>query len=156
MVLEHLTSVSFITARTADCAALQMQRSCVMHERLLSSRSASTSAYQAADAKPHPLLPRHHKPVRFVAAAATQSPGRLVAKPAETERKESGNGPGRVFLSSTRAAAGQLWGVLKFFQAEEQAAMDSQTDSSVLGDTANRAEQVGTSLRQQSVHSLYT
>lgn len=60
----------------------------------------------------------------------------------EVESKEQGGGPGRVFLSSTRAAAGQLWGVLKFFQAEEEAAMSSSTDGNVLGDTAKRAEQV--------------
>ena len=75
-------------------------------------------------------------------AAATQSPTQPVTKSSEFERKDQGSGPGRVFLSSTRAAAGQLWGVLKFFQAEEQAAIDSQIDSNVLGDTANRAEQV--------------
>ena len=80
--------------------------------------------------------------MRVVVAAATQLPSEPVAKPSQIERKEQGSGPGRVFLSSTRAAAGQLWGVLKFFQAEEQAAIDSQIDSSVLGDTANRAEQV--------------
>lgn len=120
-----------------------MQHSLVMHERVLSNRHASTSASHAVDARPHSSIPRHHKPVRVVIAAATQSPTRPVVKASESERKESGSGPGRVFLSSTRAAAGQLFGVLKFFQAEEQAAIDAQTDSSVLGDTANRAEQVG-------------
>ena len=125
-----------------------MQNSLVMHERVLSNRHASTSASHAADARLHSFLPRHHRPARVVVAAATQSPTRPFVKASENEHKESSSGPGRVFLSSTRAAAGQLWGVLKFFQAEEQAAIDSQTDSSVLGDTARRAEQVGSTLRQ--------
>ena len=120
-----------------------MQHSLVMHERVLSNRHASTSASHAAHARPQFSLPPHHRPVRVVIAAATQSPSRPSVKPSESEPKESSSGPGRVFLSSTRAAAGQLWGVLKFFQAEEQAAIDSQTDSSVLGDTAKRADQVG-------------
>lgn len=85
------------------------------------------------------MLPRHHKPV--VVAAAAQAPTRPGTSPSDTKQRELGNTPGRVFLSSTRAAAGQLWGVLKFFQAEEQAAINSQTDDNVLGDTANRAEQ---------------
>ncbi|KAL0054462.1 hypothetical protein WJX82_009173 [Trebouxia sp. C0006] len=79
--------------------------------------------------------------MRVVAASATQAPAHSVAKVPDVETKEQGGGPGRIFLSSTRAAAGQLWGVLKFFQAEEEAAMTSGTDSNVLGDTAKRAEQ---------------
>ncbi|KAL3137117.1 hypothetical protein ABBQ32_006694 [Trebouxia sp. C0010 RCD-2024] len=116
-----------------------MQHSFAMHERVLSNWHASTSAPHAAKARTFPMLPRHHKPV--VVAAAAQAPTRPGASPSDTKQKELGNTPGRVFLSSTRAAAGQLWGVLKFFQAEEQAAIDSQTDNNVLGDTANRAEQ---------------
>ncbi|KAL0023962.1 hypothetical protein WJX77_003641 [Trebouxia sp. C0004] len=79
--------------------------------------------------------------MRAVAASATQAPAQSVAKVPAVETKEQGGGPGRVFLSSTRAAAGQLWGVLKFFQAEEEAAMNPGTDGNVLGDTAKRAEQ---------------
>lgn len=120
-----------------------MQHSVVMHERVLSNQHASTSASYTVDARPLRLIPRHRKPVRVVLAAATQSPVRPAAKPSETDQG-AGAGPGRVFLSSTRAAAGQLWGVLKFFQAEEQAALSPQTDAQVLGDTAKRAEQVGT------------
>ena len=80
--------------------------------------------------------------MRAVAASATQAPAHSVAKVPAVETKEQGGGPGRVFLSSTRAAAGQLWGVLKIFQAEEEAAMNPGTDGNVLGDTAQRAEQV--------------
>lgn len=141
--------MSFITTQRQLHGALhavKMQHSLVMHERVLSNRHASTSVSHAADARLHSSIPRHHKPVRVVIAAAAQSPTRPVVQASESERKELANGPGRVFLSSTRAAAGQLWGVLKFFQAEEQAAIDAQTDSSVLGDTANRAEQVGVRL----------
>ena len=94
------------------------------------------------------MLPRHHKRAPVVVAAAAQTPTRPVANPSDTKQKEQGNTPGRVFLSSTRAAAGQLWGVLKFFQAEEQAAISSQTDNNVLGDTAKRAEQANIDLSQ--------
>ncbi len=95
------------------------------------------------------MIPRHHKHKPVVVAAAAQSATRPAANPSETKQKNQGNTPGRVFLSSTRAAAGQLWGVLKFFQAEEQAALSSQTSNSVLGDTAKRAEQASTHLIQQ-------
>ena len=119
-----------------------MQHSVVTHERMLSNQHASTSASYCVDARPLCLIPRHRKPVRLVLAAATQSTARPIAKPSDTDHG-AGAGPGRVFLSSTRAAAGQLWGVLKFFQAEEQAALSPQSDAQVLGDTAKRAEQVG-------------
>lgn len=127
-----------------------MQHSFAMHERVLSNWHASTSASRAANARSYPMVPRHHKHKPVVVAAAAQSPTRPAANPSETKVKEQGNTPGRVFLSSTRAAAGQLWGVLKFFQAEEQAAINSQTDSDVLGDTAKRAEQASTHLSQQT------
>lgn len=110
-----------------------------MYDRVLSSQQASTSFCHVANVRPG-LYSR--KPMRVVAASATQAPAQSVAKVPAVETKEQGGGPGRVFLSSTRAAAGQLWGVLKFFQAEEEAAMTSGTDSNVLGDTAKRAEQV--------------
>ncbi|DBA66452.1 TPA: hypothetical protein ACH3X2_002429 [Trebouxia sp. C0005] len=109
-----------------------------MYDRVLSSQQASTSFCHVANVRPG-LYSR--KPMRVVAASATQAPAQSVAKVPAVETKEQGGGPGRVFLSSTRAAAGQLWGVLKFFQAEEEAAMTSGTDSNVLGDTAKRAEQ---------------
>jgi hypothetical protein len=112
-----------------------------MYDRVLSSQQASTSFCHVANVRPS-LYSCSRKPMRVVAASATQAPAHSVAKVPDVETKEQGGGPGRVFLSSTRAAAGQLWGVLKFFQAEEEAAMTSGTDSNVLGDTAKRAEQV--------------
>ena len=112
-----------------------------MYDRVLSSQQASTSFCHVANVRPS-LYSCSRKPMRVVAASATQAPAHSVTKVPAVEAKEQGGGPGRIFLSSTRAAAGQLWGVLKFFQAEEEAAMTSGTDSDVLGDTAKRAEQV--------------
>lgn len=112
-----------------------------MYDRVLSSQQASTSFCPVANIRPG-LYSSPRKPIRVVAASATQAPAHSVTKVPAVEAKEQGGGPGRVFLSSTRAAAGQLWGVLKFFQAEEEAAMSPGIDGNVLGDTAKRAEQV--------------
>jgi hypothetical protein len=124
---------SYILCRMASMPA--------MYDRVLSNQQASTSFCHVANIKPG-LYSCSRKPMRVVAASATQAPANSVAKVPVVETKEQGGGPGRVFLSSTRAAAGQLWGVLKFFQAEEEAAMSPGIDGNVLGDTAKRAEQV--------------
>ena len=112
-----------------------------LHDRVIGNQQAGPSFFFAADVRP-PRVSRICKPMRCVFASATQSPSRSVPTLPTVERKEQGGGPGRVFLSSTRAAAGQLWGVLKFFKAEEEAAMSSDTDGNVLSDATKRAAQV--------------
>ena len=108
-----------------------------LQDRMLSHQHAGPSNALLRDVRPRAFSRSRRVPVM---ASATQSASRSIPKLPEIERKEQG--PGRVFLSSTRAAAGQLWGVLKFFQAEEAAAVSPETDASVLGDTAKRAQQV--------------
>lgn len=119
-----------------------------MHDRVLSNQQASTSFCHVPDVKPC-VHPRKRTPMRVVLASATHSPARSDSKVPYVEPKEQASGPGRVFLSSTRAAAGQLWGVLKFFQAEEEAALSSETDGNVLGDATKRAEQVNDTCRSE-------
>lgn len=115
-----------------------------LHDRVLGNQQAGSIFFFAADVRPPRVYSRICKPMRRVFASATQSPSRSAPTLPSVERKEQGGGPGRVFLSSTRAAAGQLWGVLKFFKAEEEAAMSSDTDGNVLGDATKRAAQVNT------------
>lgn len=111
---------------------------------MLAHEFASTSSRNIADIRPARSFTRPRGPVRIV-AAATFTPSKSVDKSAVVLPKGSTIGPGQVFLSSTRAAAGQIWGVLKFFQAEEEAALSPETDSNILQETAERAEEVGTS-----------
>ena len=110
-----------------------------LSERLLSHDLASTSSRRVYDVKPARALSRQQLRVR---AAAVQSPSKTAPERSVVQVKEHDDGPGRVFLSSTRAAAGQLWGVLKFFQAEEEAALSSETDSNIMAETTERANQV--------------
>ena len=118
-----------------------MAYSCNFPDRMLAHQFASTSSRNVVDVKPARVVPRQRGAVRIL-AAATLSPSKSTASPPLDQVKDSGSGPGRVFLSSTRAAAGQLWGVLKFFQAEEEAALSSETDSNVMQETAKRANEV--------------
>lgn len=106
---------------------------------MLSHDLASTSSRRVCDVKPARSLSRQQLRVR---AAAVQSPSKTTPKASVIQVKEQDDSPGRVFLSSTRAAAGQLWGVLKFFQAEEEACLSSETDSNIMAETTKRANQV--------------
>ena len=150
MVPKHLPRCRSSFRAQQPALGSNMQHSFVTHERVLSHQLASTSGSRVADTRAPRFISGHHKPIRTVFASATQSPPRPIVKPSDSERKDQGAGPGRVFLSSTRAAAGQLWGVLKFFQAEEQAALGSETDSSVLGDATKRAAQVTANISAES------
>lgn len=118
-----------------------MAYACGSPDRMLANQFASTSSHNVVVVKPARVVPRQRGSVR-VMAAATLSPSKSAANVPVDQFKDSGTGPGRVFLSSTRAAAGQLFGVLKFFQAEEEAALSPQTDSNVMQDTAKRANEV--------------
>lgn len=108
---------------------------------MLAHQFASTSSRKFTNIKPAGSFTRQRAPTHIV-AAATLSPSKLNESQTANPPRPASSGPSSVFLSSTRAAAGQLWGVLKFFQAEEEAALGSETDSNVLQETANRAKEV--------------
>ena len=138
----HLSLPVAVHKRTPSCQCCRMACTSALLDRMLSHQHAGTSSSFFRDVRPR-LYSAPQRRARVVVASLTQSPSRTAAADLpQVARKEQNSGPARIFLTSTRAAAGQLWGVMKFFQAEQAAEVSSETDSSVLGDAAKRAKQV--------------